>query len=336
MADNPRDNWEPTCSVEVLHLRSRMLTAARSFFSARDYLETETPLLSRDIVIDAHIDPFRVDDGSGEIRFLQTSPEAAMKRLLAAGCGSIFQVTHSFRRGEIGRRHNPEFTLLEWYGVNTTADDQMKLTTELVHCMVSAVSEGPTGLPGSELLLSPYHRRRYDDCFRRRFAVSPADLTDHDLRRLAAEHTTVADTGSDARDDILNLLLAECIEPTLGREHPEFVTNYPISQAALAKADPFDPLSALRFELYADGTELCNGYEELSDAEELRGRDAVRNHARTGLGQPALPGAPRLLAAMNAGLPACSGVALGFDRLVMVLLNSDNITDVLPFPYHQT
>ncbi|MEZ6133201.1 MAG: EF-P lysine aminoacylase EpmA [Planctomycetaceae bacterium] len=326
------DAWRPTCDLTMLKYRAASLHAVRDFFRRLNYLEVETPLLSHDIVVDAHLEPFEViqcDDDHGRL-FLQTSPEAAMKRLLAAGSGSIFQITRSFRRGEIGCRHNPEYTMLEWYGVGTTYEQQMDVTEHLVRCVAGVI-------PNPALLLSPdpFRRTRYESAFSRITADCVLDLSVAQLQQLVAVQTGV-DTATQPipdRDDLLNLLLAECVEPHLGQQQPEFLHDYPLSQAALAQQNSQDPRTACRFELYLRGLEICNGYQELTDPDELRRRDERQNNSRRSHQSHVLPGAPLLTAAMRSGLPDCSGVALGFDRLLMSLTGSETIRDVLPFPF---
>ena len=334
MKSSGSEDWRPTCSPEMLQLRAGMLEAVRRFFAERHYLEVETPLMSRDIVVDAHVEPFSVSVAPTESPlFLQTSPEAFMKRLVAAGSGSIFQVTHSFRNGEAGRRHNPEFTMLEWYGVGTSYHDQMNIVQDLVHCVTAAVAVEGTMLPGADLLQKAFTQTTYNDAFRRSLGAEILDLSEVDVIDLTSRCLTVEVREAEPeRDDLLNLLLAERIEPTLGIQAPEFLTDYPASQAALAQVNPADPRTSCRFELYANGIELCNGYQELTDAAELAQRDEIQNRSRSSHGTSVLPGAPRLAAAMTAGLPPCSGVALGFDRLVMLLAGLDDISHVIPFP----
>lgn len=321
-----------------------MLDAIRHFFSGGGYLEVETPLLSRDIVVDAHLEPFQIPstDDPGSYLFLQTSPEAAMKRLLAAGSGSIFQITRSFRRAESGRRHNPEFTIVEWYGVETTYEDQMLLTQNLIHHAIHAVRNWPATAPPiatsagfcNDRFLSPFRRTRYVDAFQSALNTDVLNASVAELQQLVRRRTsTTVDSPLPAdRDDLLNLLLAECVEPRLGAEQPEFLCDYPASQAALAERSVTDDRTACRFELYIQGLELCNGYQELTDPDELRRREAEQNLSRLAHATSALPGAPLLEAAMQHGLPSCSGVALGFDRLVMCLSGADHIDQVIPFP----
>jgi elongation factor P--(R)-beta-lysine ligase len=328
------EDWRPTCSHEILRLRGSLLAATRRFFAERHYLEVETPLLSRDIVVDAHLEPYSVSADSSELPFfLQTSPEAFMKRLVAAGSGSIYQITHSFRNGEAGQRHNPEFTMLEWYGVDTSYHDQMTFVQDLVHSVTAAVAVENWQLSGSDLLQKAFTQTTYSAAFLETLGAEILDLSDTEIVELTSRSVKGDSCAAESeRDDLLNLLLAECIEPTLGVRNPEFLTDYPASQAALAQVNPANPRTAGRFELYANGVELCNGYQELTDAAELARRDDIQNSSRSAHGTSVLPGAPGLAAAMTAGLPSCSGVALGFDRLVMVLAGLDDISHAMPFP----
>ncbi len=316
-----------------------MLRSIREFFRDRDYLEVETPCLSRDIVLDAWLEPFAINV-RGTRWFLQTSPEAHMKRLLAAGAGSIFQISRVFRRDERGNRHNSEFTMIEWYGVGSTWLQQLEVTETLVR-MATAAAARVTGRDVAERWSHEiFQRTTYAAAFQRAFGVDVFNCSGRQLMD-AARHFGVplpADLREDGIDEILNVLLASVIEPQLGgtsegdRIRPEYLCDYPPSQAALAVVSETFPQVARRFELYIQGLELCNGYQELTDELELRRRDTVQNQRRIREQSPKLPGASRLLAAMQAGLPACSGVALGFDRLVMLATACSDIRDVLPFP----
>lgn len=319
-------DWRPACTVEMLKHRELLRKCIRDFFDSQGYMEVDTPLLSHDIVIDAHLDPFEVSMGDRSM-YLQTSPEAAMKRLLAAGCGSIYQVTRSFRAGERGLLHNPEFTMLEWYGAGSSWLDQLKLTEELIR-------SAAVRLPGpftESLPKTSFQVTTYQQAFMRELGIDVLAASGDSLREAAAARLSVSPVPKD-RDDILNLLLASEIEPHLGMESPEFLVDYPVSQAALAQVSADDPRVARRFELYVRGIELCNGYQELTDAEELRRRDSIQSIQRRNIKSACLPGAQRLLAAMESGLPACSGVALGVDRLLMLLTGASSIDECLPFP----
>lgn len=329
-------DWRPACSMQALQVRAAMLRTIRQFFQHHEYLEVETPLLSQDVVVDAHLHPFIVPSATGP-RYLQTSPEAGMKRLLAAGSGSIYQITRSFRRDECGFRHNPEFTMLEWYGIGTDHWQQMELTESLVRaCATAAAIQMERPVP-SWCGPQPFGRISYDQAFVRALGEPVLGRSAEDLLKLCRRFGTPLPDSVDRNgtDDLLNLLLAVHVEPTLGRGIPEFVYGYPASQAALARIGSDDTRTADRFELYADGMELCNGYHELTDPDELRQRDATNNESRVRQQESQLPGAFRMLQAMQAGLPACSGVALGFDRLVMLAMQAASIDEVLPFPFHR-
>lgn len=305
-----------------------MLSGIRQYFAAQNYMEVETPLMSRDVVVDAHLDPFECTWADTPY-FLQTSPEAGMKRLLAAGSGSIFQITRSFRNHEVGRHHNPEFTMVEWYGVDTTFADQLQFTEGLVHAALQATSSRGWNLSGAEFLNQSFTARSYCDAFLAAVGVDPVDASVEELCGSGAKQRLTAGT---PRDEILNLLLADAVEPMLGQQNPEFLTHYPAAQAALAQVNPADPRTSLRFELYVHGVELCNGYQELTDSSEMKDRESAQNQIRLTQNRPALPGAPRLLEAMQCGLPACAGVALGFDRLVLTAIGSQTLAEAMPFP----
>jgi len=318
-------DWRPGCSIEMLKTRSVLQQCIRDFFSSQQYLEVDTPLLSHDIVVDAYLDPFVVSV-DGRPMFLQTSPEASMKRLLAAGSGSIFQITKSFRSAERGILHNPEFTMLEWYGVESTWRDQLSLTEQLIRS--TAASIGNYHQP--PLPKQPFAVTTYQAAFQRHLSIDVLSASMDELRACGATCLSGSPL-PDQRDDLLNLLLAAKIEAQLGTGIPEFLVDYPISQAALAEASADDPRVARRFELYVDGVELCNGYQELTDTCELRNREDVQQAQRRQMNSPELPGAKQLLSAMDSGLPSCSGVALGFDRLLMWLTGSSSLDECLPF-----
>jgi lysyl-tRNA synthetase class 2 len=305
----------------MLRLRAALLREVRRFFESRGYWEADTPILSADATVDAHLDPFELTIGGTKF-FLQTSPEFAMKRLLAAGSGSIYQISRVFRDGELGARHNPEFTMIEWYRVG---GDYQSLMTEVGE-LVSQIA----GVAAPE-------RITYQAAFERFAGFDPHAEADSSLRdRAVSLGMAVAscDSKSDlasGRDEWLNFLLAAVVEPNLGTDRPVFVYGYPATQAALARIDPGPPAVAQRFELYVQGVELCNGYQELLDPDELRERSIRQNAIRRSLGKRELPVDSRLLAAMRAGLPPCAGVALGFDRLLMIAAKSAELREVLPF-----
>ncbi|WP_029247554.1 EF-P lysine aminoacylase EpmA [Schlesneria paludicola] len=343
------EGW-PTASITVLRQRAKLLAAIREFFDTAGYFEVDTPLLSADIVIDAWLDPFvatwipdptnwRRDD---HLRFLQTSPEFAMKRLLAAGADSIYQLSKVFRNGEIGQRHNPEFTMLEWYRCDDDLPSLMKTTEALVK-HVFTCSKDLMGVDHERqiprqmarvLSVTPFQRLTYEDAFVRFADCSALDGSMAELRQIASKRGLVPPPGllNEDRDGWLNFLLAELIEPNLGRDCPVFLTNYPGSQAALARLSA-DGRTAERFELYLDGIELCNGYHELTDPVVLRERMTEQSRLRSQAGFRPLPETNRLLVAMEAGLPSSAGNALGVDRLIMLALGKERLSDVIAFPF---
>lgn len=330
-------DYLPTASLKNLQLRADLLARVRQFFAARDFLEVETPILSADVTVDRHLDPLSTILASdprqpdvGRRLWLQTSPEFGMKRLLAAGATAIYQITRAFRNGEIGPLHNPEFTMIEWYRVGDDMPAGMKLLSDLCEALLN--------LPQAEQL-------SYAEAFQKHLSVNPHTASAAQLATAANQRGIAVPAGlSDNRDDWLNLLLAECIEPNLGQLRPTILYDYPASQAALSKIRPASSTSygdsprvsvAERFELYVRGIELANGYHELLDAAELRRRNTAANAARLADGKPALPEDSRLLSAMDAGLPACTGVALGFDRVVMLAAGVKSLAEVIAFPINR-
>lgn len=323
------DGFHPSASWEVLRLRAELLRRIRAFFDQRGFLEVETPLLSADTVVDRHLDPFSVEiagggnlaaTAAGQPRWLQTSPEFAMKRLLAAGGKAIYQITRAFRQGEVGPLHNPEFTIVEWYRVA----DNMAAGIDLLGELVVELLECPPPVAAT-----------YRDVFLEHLSLDPLTADAAELERAARSRlpSVPESFAADDRDGWLDLLLSECIQPRLGRGRPVVVCDYPVSQAALAMVRPTDPPVAARFELFAEGLELANGYLELLDADVLRDRIRSANQWRLRDGKAALPETNRLLAAMEAGLPRCVGVALGFDRVVMLRAGENNIRQVMAFPF---
>jgi len=316
MTDLP---WQPSASIETLKQRALIAAKVRAFFAERDVLEVETPLLAQFGVTDPHMDLLSADNplGGGQRYFLQTSHEYAMKRLLAAGSGPIFQLAKAFRAGERGSRHNPEFTMLEWY--RPGFDDKALMTEigELVQLLIGG--EAPEQVS-------------YRDLFERELGIDPHTASPMVLETLARERIDIQMSDA-SRDDWLNLLIAEVIEPTLGFERPVFICDYPASQAALAQVreDARGQAVARRFELYIKGVELANGYLELTDAAEQRRRMLADGQQRNAMGRPAMAADPYLLAALENGLPDCAGVALGFDRLVMIALGCQRIEQVISF-----
>jgi elongation factor P--(R)-beta-lysine ligase len=297
-----------------------MLKTARAFFEHRGVLEVETPILSAAAVSDPQIESLATQiAGLAGRRYLCPSPEYAMKRLLAAGSGDIYQICKVFRDAERGRWHNPEFTMIEWYrvGFNDTA-----LMNE-VEALIGALLAPARGLGAAE-------RLSYSEALQRHAGVDAFNSTDDELLDAARRHGIHCDAQLD-RDAKLDLLMGLIVGPRLGRGNPCFVCDYPATQAALARMKPGLPQVAARFELYLDGLELANGFHELAQPEEQRARfmkDLLLRAARAQV-QPPLD--ENLLAALKSGLPDCAGVALGFDRLVAIALGADKLADAMAF-----
>ena len=319
-------DWRPTASLEVLRLRAALLAIARRHFAERNVLEVETPAFSTAGVTDVHIDTFEAEArGLGVRGHLSTSPEYPMKRLLAAGSGDIYQIARVFRDGESGHQHNPEFTLIEWYRVGFDTDLLMNDVEALLGTLLAPYRTNTRWQPAIRL--------SYREAMRRYAGVDPFDDAVADLRA-AAERRGIAvpATLGGERDPWLDLLMSTIVGPQLGRGVLCFIHDYPASQAALARVRTTDPLTAERFEAYYDGVELANGYRELADAAEQRARFAADQSARRSAGRSSPPIDERLLAALASGLPDCSGVALGFDRVVMLASGARRIDEVLAFP----
>ncbi len=318
--------WCPGASLQVLRARARLLRQLRSYFEQAGVLEVETPACSSAANSDPNIESFRCSapglDSTAE-RYLHTSPEFPMKRLLAAGSGPIYQICKVFRGGEMGRRHNPEFTLLEWY---RPGFDHLRLMDEVAE-LVNRVLPQPL----------PVARYSYAGLFQERLGV---DIDSADPQRLRAcaidqgvsgvEHLELGGV-----DPWLDLLMSHCIEPGLGQGELSFVTDYPASQAALARLSQGEPRRAQRFELYLQGMELANGFHELTAATEQRQRFEQDLALRRERGLPVHPLDEPFLAALEAGLPDCAGVALGVDRLLMLITGCEHIGQVLAFPWER-
>jgi elongation factor P--(R)-beta-lysine ligase len=316
-------SWQPSASLEVLRLRAALLDRARRFFAARAVLEVDTPILVNAPVSDAHIHSATVrlaDADRGH--FLHTSPEYAMKRLLAAGSGDIFQICHVIRARERGSLHNPEFTLIEWYRIGFSLDALMTEVEALAREL----------LAGRDTHLKT-ERLTWREALARHAHIDPIDAADDGLLKAAiAAGLEPASAAGNDRDALLDYLMSTRVAPQLGRDTLTFVHRYPASQAALARLDPEDSRFALRFELYCQGIELANGFAELGSGDEQRVRFEHDQAERKRRGLPRHPLDERLLDALAAGLPDCAGVAVGFDRLLMLATGARHIDDVLPFP----
>jgi lysyl-tRNA synthetase class 2 len=323
-------DWQPSASSARLAARAALLARTREFFAARGVLEVDTPLLVNAPVSDVHIHSARVrlaatsDAGAplseAPALFLHTSPEYAMKRLLASGSGDIYQICHVVRGFELGRLHNPEFTLVEWYRLGFSLDALMGEVEALVRALL-----GPDASErGSE-------RLTYREVFLRELALDPFTASNAELTQ-AATPLGLEGAAPEDRDGWLEILMGARVGPRLGRQALTFVQGYPASQAALARLDPQDLRAARRFELYCEGIELANGFHELASAGEQRQRFERDNDARRRAGLPVAALDERLLAALECGLPDCAGVALGFDRVLMLATGAAHIDEVLAFP----
>ena len=324
-----QQRWRPSAVAATLKARAELYGSVRAFFMARGVLEVETPILSAHATVDRHIESFRTADG----RWLQTSPEFAMKRLLAAGSGPIFQIARVFRLEEQGRHHNPEFTMLEWYRPGFSMH---RLMDEVEALMVKLCSPGETRDRADESRVSPglrFDRLTYRDAFLRHAGFDPHGSSAAQMRAaaIAADLVSTADFPDEPADFWLDLWMSRRVSPALGAAQPVFVHDFPASQAALAQIRPGTPPVAERFELFWRGIELANGFHELADAAEQRTRFEADQQWRRDAGHIVPPYDARLIAALDAGLPDCSGVALGLDRLLMLKLGLDDLAQTLAF-----
>lgn len=315
-----RSKFAPTCSRETWIERQCLLAKVREFFLKRSVLEVESPALSQAGGTDPQLDYFEVN--SEPPQFMMTSPEFHMKRLLAAGFGDIFQITKSFRRDEYGSHHNNEFSMVEWYRVGMP---QEKLMDE-VEALVSEILGAPINA----------RRTRWIDAFKNYAGVDPFCKNLSNFAETCEYHDVPIPecSGMMSREDWWDYLMVFIVEPALASHGPEFIMDYPPSQAALAQTYVGkDGLTwARRFELFVDKVELCNGYTELTDAAEQRRRFDADLETRKKAGKPLPPIDERFLAALESGMPACSGVALGLDRLFMLALGKSELADVILFP----
>lgn len=313
-----KSNFAPTCDRETWKARQSLLAKVRSFFVSRGVLEVETPVVSNAGGTDPQLDYFEVE---GE-RYLMTSPEFHMKRLLAAGYGDIFQITKSFRKDEFGAHHNNEFSMVEWYRVGMPQEQLM----DEVEALVSEIIGQPVNA----------RRTRWIDAFRNYAGVDPLSASEADFVA-ACKFQNIplpADISAMSRGDWWDYLMVFAVEPALAKNGPEFILDYPQSQAALAQTYVGEDghTWARRFELFVDQVELCNGYTELTDAAEQRRRFEADLEIRKQMGKPQPTLDENFLAALESGMPACSGVALGLDRLFMLALHKKEIKDVILFP----
>lgn len=312
-------------NVKYLRERAELLRRTRCRFDQAGFLEVQPPCLSRDCVVDAYLDPLTLESGQLGIAdprlpkrfYLQTSPESAMKRMLAAGAPSIYSIGPVFRGGEAGQLHNIEFTMLEWYEVGGDIESAIRITGDLIaDCL---------GCDGYDTLT-------YREAFARSVGYDPITISTEDLfQHVSSLDATLAEGLRDDHDGLLDIVVSLRVAPELGKHRPTVLTNYPISQAALAKASATDPACAARFEVFSQGVELANGYDELLDANELRDRASENNRRRQQSGRASLSTDTTLVDAMLQGLPPCSGVALGLDRLLMLMVHETSVDAVMAF-----
>ncbi|HYE35579.1 EF-P lysine aminoacylase EpmA [Methylocaldum sp.] len=321
-------DWRPSCPLPALKKRADVLATIRRFFSARNVLEVETPLLCRAGITDPSLHPFTTflhqpGGSTGDRLYLQTSPEFAMKRLLAAGCGSIYQICKAFRNEESGRYHNPEFTLLEWYRVGFNL---ARLIDEIDALLAEICCD--------DLNLELSERFSYRELFREYVGADPLVASFEELAE-CSKIRGLPEAGELCGGDRslwLDLLFSHLVQPSLGRSRIAFVYDYPAFLPSLARKKPDDPLVVERVEIFLEGLELGNGFYELADAVEQAERFDRDLVVRTENGLPLPAKDERLLAALRSGLPDCAGIALGLDRLLMILMRAESIDDVLAFP----
>ncbi|MCF6435614.1 elongation factor P--(R)-beta-lysine ligase [Pseudoalteromonas sp. MMG022] len=318
----PEQLWAPSADISTLKQRAKILATIRAFFAKREVLEVETPSMCGASVTDVHLVSFKtrfVGPGNhqGQDLYLQTSPEFAMKRLLASGSGPIYQLAKAFRNEESGRHHNPEFTMLEWYRPGFDEFDLMDEIDQLMQLVLKC---------------RPCTSMTYQQAFMDVLGLDPLSASLDELKQCASEHgyTDIAATETNP-DTLLQLLFCMQIEPKIGIDAPCFVYHFPASQAALAKLNEQDPRVAGRFELYYRGMELANGFNELTDANEQTHRFEQDNQLRAQMGLPQVAIDQHFIEALKQGLPACSGVALGVDRLIMLALDKNRIDEVISF-----
>lgn len=322
----PGQDWRPTAALDALKLRAELLAVARKYFADRGVLEVETPAFSTAGATDVHIESLLVDAPRLGLRgYLATSPEYPMKRLLAAGSGDIYQIARVFRDGESGRLHNAEFTLIEWYRIGFDADRLMNDVELLLAALLAARATGTAWQQSIRL--------SYREAMRRYAGVDPFDDALDSFEAALRKRRIALPPGlGTARDAWLDLMMATIVGPELGRGGLCFIHDYPVSQAALARVRPGDPPTAERFEAYFEGVELANGFRELTDAAEQRARFVADQAVRQSADRASPPIDERMLAALESGLPECAGVALGFDRVVMIAAGAHSIDEVTAFP----
>ncbi|HDR1865340.1 TPA: elongation factor P--(R)-beta-lysine ligase [Pasteurella multocida] len=315
-----QENWQPSASIENLLARAKIIAEIRRFFTDRGLLEVETPVLSEFGVTDVHLSTFNTTFISptaekSKALWLSTSPEYHMKRLLAAGSGPIFQLCHVFRNEEAGQRHNPEFMMLEWYRPHF---DMYRLINEVDDLLQQILDCKPT------------ESLSYQFVFQEYVGLDPLSAEKAELVAKAKQYH-LQQAEQEDRDTLLQFLFSTVVEPNIGKENPVAVYHFPATQAALAQISSEDHRVAERFEFYYKGLELANGFHELTDVNEQLHRFEQDNVQRQKMGLPQRQIDKRLLGALQAGVPNCSGIALGVDRLLMIALGANAIHEVMAF-----
>ncbi len=318
------EQWQPAASIGNLKRRAQLINNIRSFFAERGVMEVETPSISRYPTLDLHLESFGVNiDSDLPPRYLITSPEYHMKRLIAAGSGSIYQICKSFRCDEVGAHHNPEFTILEWYRVGW---NHLQLMEEIEGLMMQIMGTGKAT------------RTSYREIFRSLLQLDPLEFEHKEFKtlcqKLGAKPPQDLLSESASKDECLNYLMGSYIEPQLGRDNPVFVCDFPASQASLSRIHKTDPRLSTRFEVYYKGIELGNGFYELTDAGVQEKRFRETNTLREQMGKARLHPDRSFLAALEQGMPDCAGVAMGLDRMLMLAMGQDKIERVMSFTWN--
>lgn len=307
--------------ISILRDRAQMLARSRSFFKERSVLEVDCPLITQKASVDLHIDLIPAIYNSKQTRYLHSSPEYGMKRLLVEGIGDCYQLAHVFRDGEFGKKHNPEFMMAEWYRLGIAFDPFIEETLEFIRLFLG-------GLPAEHLT--------YKSAFEKFLGVDPFAASVQDLLKLLKinDIDIPSSLEEEGKDAVLNILIGTLIEPHLGNQKLTVLKAYPASQASLAKTTLLEGnLVASRFEVYYEGVELANGYDELADPKEQALRFKEANEGRIFLGKDPLPVDTFFLSALEKGLPPACGVAVGFDRLMMLRHKASSLASVIPFDW---
>ncbi len=317
------EQWQPTASLRTLQQRAQLINTIRRFFAARKVLEVFTPVVVKCGVTDPHLDSFALATAAS---YLRTSPEYAMKRLLAAASGDIYELGPVFRQGESGRWHNPEFHMLEWYRVGWS---YTRLIDEVIELLAACSAD--------KLALWPVQKISYADLSRQVLGQELATLPDAHCLELARSHGWHAQADKTSRSVLLDFIFSHLLQPALPRQTLTVIYDFPVCQAALARIrnNPEAPPVAERFEVFLGQLELANGYQELTDANEQLQRFIEDQRQRDKLDRPALEPDRKLLAAMRHGMPECSGVALGVERLLSVMLDAGNVADSMSFDWNR-